>query len=1047
MLAQNLTLDLAQLIRAVHVNKTQSHSFFLGAGSSISSGIKSAYDCIWEWKRLIFLTSNPGLETLFPDASVQATRFRIQNWLDAQGKFPKLDSPEEYTFFADAAYPIPSTRKSFFQNISKDAKPSAGYHLLSLLTKEGIAQKIWTTNFDQLVAKASASYEITTVEIGLDSTHRIERMTADGELVIHYLHGDYRYDQLKNTSAELQAQDVNLRKAFVESAQQSHLIVTGFSGRDRSIMEAFTHAYSKSGSGRLYWTGYGTPAPEVVTLIDTAVKAGREAYYIDSNGFDDLLMRLGKFCLSNENYKRAEPHFKRVDSLRNEFSPFALKTSRINSVIKSNLLPIAIPVELFQFQSSLTEGAGVWKRIREAIGNRNLVAAPLKGRVLALGTLTDIMSVFQTTLSGEVTRTPVDHKELSLENGTLKYIFNSALTIAIAERLNYSTDKRRLIWGGTSIQSQNYNEAKHEVYKAVLIELIYDDNGLFMLLKPTVKILRTDGEPVETEVKKLITKQISDRKYNGEFNHDLDEWRTLIFGEEKTLSLEFPKTSGSGYTFVIQGTPLFAKVERTFGGPELTDNPKYYKFNAIQFEEPGLLFSSQDGQRQIMEVHPLKGLTQYKPFDFSLTSAGLSKQTTLGVICPSAYSDKFHRFLSLQHGAVKVMNTKENYSIDYPGYSSVYGIALNIPTVQDPRWQTYQIDPQLTPQSNGRYIAEQIKSSINRICSSSEVSLIIICVPTEWSDFTSYAEGKEVFDLHDHVKAFAIQKGVTTQFLEEDTLDNSGQANRIHWWLSLSMYVKTMRTPWVLQNLDANTAFAGIGYSIDYSEEENHIVIGCSHIYNSRGEGLRYRLAKVERPIYRDKRPHLSYEDAYQFGVSTVQLFVEASHKMPERVVVHKRTFFTEEEKRGILDGLKSISAVDLIEINMEDNLRFISSVRRDSKLQADGYPVSRGICIQLNTYTGLLYTHGTTPSIKPGAKDFMGGRGIPAPLVIKKHYGPSSLETISNEILALTKMNWNSASLYSKLPATIQSSNDIARIGSMLSRFSGKSHDYRLFI
>jgi len=76
-----------------------------------------------------------------------------------------------------------------------------------------------------------------------------------------------------------------------------------------------------------------------------------------------------------------------------------------------------------------------------------------------------------------------------------------------------------------------------------------------------------------------------------------------------------------------------------------------------------------------------------------------------------------------------------------------------------------------------------------------------------------------------------------------------------------------------------------------------------------------------------------------------------------------------------------------------------------------------------------------------------MGGRGIPAPLVIKKHHGPSSLETISNEILALTKMNWNSASLYSRLPATIQSSNDIARIGSMLSRFSGKSYDYRLFI
>ncbi|GEP89650.1 hypothetical protein SAMN05660909_02157 [Chitinophaga terrae (ex Kim and Jung 2007)] len=257
-----------------------------------------------------------------------------------------------------------------------------------------------------------------------------------------------------------------------------------------------------------------------------------------------------------------------------------------------------------------------------------------------------------------------------------------------------------------------------------------------------------------------------------------------------------------------------------------------------------------------------------------------------------------------------------------------------------------------------------------------------------------------------------------------------------------------MRTPWVLKNLDKTTAFAGIGYSIDSTEDQSHIIMGCSHIYNSRGEGLRYRLAKVDKPIFRNKRPHLSYNDAYQFGISTAQLFVEATNEPPKRVVIHKRTFFTEEEKTGILDGLRNIPVVDLIEINIEDDLRFINSLRKQDKLEIDLYPVARGICIEINSYTGLLYTHGTTPSIKSqGGKDFMGGRGIPAPLVIKKHYGPSSLETIATEILSLSKMNWNSASLYSKLPATIQSSNDIARIGSMLSRFSGKSYDYRLFI
>ncbi|MFZ0848912.1 MAG: hypothetical protein WAO08_06885 [Hyphomicrobiaceae bacterium] len=43
--------------------------------------------------------------------------------------------------------------------------------------------------------------------------------------------------------------------------------------------------------------------------------------------------------------------------------------------------------------------------------------------------------------------------------------------------------------------------------------------------------------------------------------------------------------------------------------------------------------------------------------------------------------------------------------------------------------------------------------------------------------------------------------------------------------------------------------------------------------------------------------------------------------------------------------------------------------------------------------------------------------------------------------------MNWNTFDLYTKLPATLHSSNEIARIGSLLQRFGAASYDYRLFI
>jgi hypothetical protein len=43
--------------------------------------------------------------------------------------------------------------------------------------------------------------------------------------------------------------------------------------------------------------------------------------------------------------------------------------------------------------------------------------------------------------------------------------------------------------------------------------------------------------------------------------------------------------------------------------------------------------------------------------------------------------------------------------------------------------------------------------------------------------------------------------------------------------------------------------------------------------------------------------------------------------------------------------------------------------------------------------------------------------------------------------------MDWNSFHLYSQMPATLESSGAIARIGQLLSRFGPEMYDYRLFM
>jgi hypothetical protein len=229
------------------------------------------------------------------------------------------------------------------------------------------------------------------------------------------------------------------------------------------------------------------------------------------------------------------------------------------------------------------------------------------------------------------------------------------------------------------------------------------------------------------------------------------------------------------------------------------------------------------------------------------------------------------------------------------------------------------------------------------------------------------------------------------------------------------------------------------------------VVLGCSHIYNASGQGLKYKLSRVE-DCYIDRRnnPFLSYQDAYKFGVFIRDLFFNAMGDLPTRVVVHKRTHFTKDEINGIVDSLKKsgIEQIDLIEINYEEDARFISLMLKDGKFQPHPFPLSRGTCFLLDTTTALLWTHGIVPSVKAENRNYyLGGKNLPEPLKIRKHYGASNISTIASEILGLTKMNWNIFDMYSKLPATIQTSNEIARIGWLLSRFEGKTYDYRNFM
>jgi len=127
---KNIYLDFDAFVRSVKQNRDIPHGVLLGAGASITSGIQSANDCVWEWKKDIYTSQNPDALPKFKQYRVEATQYAIQKWLDNQGIYPILGCPEEYSFYAEKAYPIAEDRRKYFQRLCDDKTPYIGYKLL-----------------------------------------------------------------------------------------------------------------------------------------------------------------------------------------------------------------------------------------------------------------------------------------------------------------------------------------------------------------------------------------------------------------------------------------------------------------------------------------------------------------------------------------------------------------------------------------------------------------------------------------------------------------------------------------------------------------------------------------------------------------------------------------------------------------------------------------------------------------------------------------------------------------------------------------------------
>ena len=130
-------------------------SWLLGAGTSQSAGLPTAWDVIWDLKRRHY-SREENQRISSNEIQNAAVREKINAYMQAHG-FPAPGDPTEYSKCFELIFGDNYERQSaYLRGALADERISLsrGHRVLAALMKMGLARTVFTTNFDTVVEKA-----------------------------------------------------------------------------------------------------------------------------------------------------------------------------------------------------------------------------------------------------------------------------------------------------------------------------------------------------------------------------------------------------------------------------------------------------------------------------------------------------------------------------------------------------------------------------------------------------------------------------------------------------------------------------------------------------------------------------------------------------------------------------------------------------------------------------------------------------------------------------------------------------------------------------
>ncbi len=380
----------------------------------------------------------------------------------------------------------------------------------------------------------------------------------------------------------------------------------------------------------------------------------------------------------------------------------------------------------------------------------------------------------------------------------------------------------------------------------------------------------------------------------------------------------------------------------------------------------------------------------------------------VGVFCTEDDKNKLKKYLDLLVNGTNSTQNINSIIPKYRGFNSIFKKQIEFDYNGLPAFYISQLicSNKIDAFEFGNFCIRGIKKLYNE----KNVDIVLLFISNKLGIYRTNGE----FDLHDYIKLTCANK-YKTQFLEENSIDSSDDINKKIFNLAIGIYTKTIGMPWYPKKFSKDTLFLGMSFGRD----SKGITVGCSQMFDGAGRGMQLIISSVRDK--QRKNQYLSMEEAYNLGVKIKTTYYKTSRIEPlKRIVIHRCDPFKKEEIEGFKKAFEGIDDFDLIQISVYTQFNCYCFKNN----RCNGYPVKRGTIIKASLDTAYVWTDGSVISsdILRGYTYRNNKRGIGNPLKIRKYYGNISINQVVDDLMFLTKMDFNSSDIiYSKYPVTIK--------------------------